>query len=122
MYQESLQSLLSLEQAVQELTILVDRVQVLLARLDLSCQPLVAMVPTKVINTQVELVELELVEMLTCTVGVDLHTDKLMEQEDIHSLVVVLQEVIPVVETTLATICDVVHQVRVVLMDGSHPT
>jgi hypothetical protein len=122
MYQESLQSLLSLEQAVQELTILVDRVQVLLARLDLSCQPLVAMVPTKVINTQVELVELELVEMLTCTVGVDLHMDKLMEQEDIHSLVVVLQEVIPVVETTLATICDVVHQVRVVLMDGSHPT
>ena len=47
MYQESLQYLLLLEQEVQELTTLVDRVQVLHPHLDLSCQPLVAMVPTR---------------------------------------------------------------------------
>ena len=122
MYKECLQSLLLLDREVQELITLVDRVLVLLARLDLSCQPLVAMVPTRAINTQEELVVLELVEMLTCTVAVDLHMDRLMEQEDIHSLVDVLQEVILVVETTQETICDVVHQVQVVLTDGSLPT
>ena len=122
MYQEYHQSLLLLDREVQELITLVDRVQVLLARLDLSCQPLVAMVPTRAINTQEELVVLELVEMLTCTVAVDLHTHRLMEQEDIHSLVVVLREVIPVVETTLETIRDVVHLVQVELTDGFRPT
>ena len=78
--------------------------------------------PIRRINTQEEFLELEVVEMLTCTVAVDLHMDKLMEQEDIHSLVDVLQEVTLVVETTVETICDVVHQVRVVLTDGSRPT
>ena len=78
--------------------------------------------PIRRINTQEEFLELEVVEMLICTVAVDPHMQTLMEQEDIHSLVDVLREDIPVVEIILGTICDVVLQVREELTDGFHPT
>ena len=122
MSQVFLQSQLSLVTVVQELITLVDQDQVLLAHLDLSCQPLVVTVPTNPINTQEELVDLELVEMLTCTVAVAQHMEELMVVEDIVSSVDVLLEVILVVEIIHEIIKDVQHLAQVERMDGSDLT
>ena len=122
MSQVFLQYQLSLVQVVLELITLVDQDQVLLHHSVHSCQPLVVTVPTNPINTQEELVDLELVEMLTCTVAVAQHTEELMVLVDIVSLVAVLLEVILVVEIIHEIIKDVQHLAQVERMDGSDLT
>ena len=122
MSQVFLQYQLSLVQVVLELITLVDQDQVLLLHSVHSCQPQVVTVPTNPINTQEELVHLELVEMLTCTVAVAQHTEELMVVEDIVSLVGVLLEVILVVEIIHEIIKDVQHLAQVERMDGSDLT
>ena len=78
--------------------------------------------PIRRINTQEEFLELEVVEMLICTVAVEAVMEDITEQEDIVSLVVLLLEVILVAVTILETIKVVQHLVQVERMDGSDPT
>ena len=117
-----LQYQLLLELVVQELTTLVDQVRVLHHPLVHSCQQLVEMGQTKLINTQEEFLELEVVEMLICTVAVEAVMEDITEQEDIVSSVDVLPEVIPVVETIRETIKVVQHLAQVEQTDGLDPT
>ena len=74
--------------------------------------------PIRRINTQEEFLELEVVEMLICTVAVEAVMGDITEQEDIVSSVDVLPEVIPVVETIRETIKVVQHLVQVEQTDG----
>ena len=78
--------------------------------------------PIRRINTQEEFLELEVVEMLICTVAVEAVMEDIMEQEDIVSSVGVLPEVIPVVETIRETIKLVQHLAQVEQTDGLDPT
>ena len=78
--------------------------------------------PIRRINTQEEFLELEVVEMLICTVAVEAVMEDITEQEDIVSLVDVLREVIPVVETIQETIKLVQHLAQVEQTDGLDPT
>ena len=78
--------------------------------------------PIRRINTQEEFLELEVVEMLICTVAVEAVMEDIMEQEDIVSSVDVLPEVIPVVETIRETIKLVQHLGQVEQTDGLDPT
>ena len=119
---EHLRYQLILELVVQELTTLVDQVRVLHHPLVHSCQQLVEMGQTKLINTQEEFLELELVAMLICTVAVEAVMEDIMEQEDIVSSVGVLPEVILEVETILETIKLVQHLAQVEQTDGLDPT
>ena len=107
---------------VQELTTLVDQVRVLHHPLVHSCQQLVEMGQTKLINTQEEFLELELVAMLICTVAVEAVMEDITEQVDTPSSVGVLPEVILEVETILETTKLVQHLVQVEQMDGLDPT
>ncbi len=117
-----LQYQLLLELVVQALTTQVDLVRVLHHPLVHSCQQLVEMGQTKLINTQEEFLELELVVMLICTVAVEAVMEDIMEQEDIVSSVGVLPEVILEVETILETIKLVQHLAQVEQTDGLDPT
>ena len=117
-----LQYQLLLELVVQALTTQVDLVRVLHHPLVHSCQQLVEMGQTKLINTQEEFLELELVVMLICTVAVEAVMEDITEQVDTPSSVGVLPEVILEVETILETTKLVQHLVQVEQMDGLDPT
>ena len=117
-----LQYQLLLELVVQALTTQVDLVRVLHHPLVHSCQQLVEMGQTKLINTQEEFLELELVAMLICTVAVEAVMEDITEQVDTPSSVGVLPEVILEVETILETIKLVQHLAQVEQTDGLDPT